>query len=85
MLMLLVVSAACYLRAKKNERDRTVTFSTNAQDSAKKTYRDGVEVKPSDLGSSKGQIQTRINDSVVEDQDNSMEQEEQLLDNEDEK
>lgn len=28
--MLFIISLVCYLRAKKNERDRTVTFSTNA-------------------------------------------------------
>lgn len=64
--ILVIIALSCYLRAKKNERDRTVTFSTTAQSSAKKTYRNGVEVKPSDLSA---KVNTRINDSVI-DEDN---------------
>lgn len=29
-IILVIVALSCYLRAKKNERDRTVTFSTSA-------------------------------------------------------
>lgn len=79
LLLLLVVAFACWLRYQKNERDRTVTFNSKAQSSAKKTYRNGVEVKPSDLN--KVGATTTINDSVVG--DTSIEQEETLLDQED--
>jgi hypothetical protein len=76
LLSLFVVALACFLRAKKNERDRIVTFAPNTQTDAKKTYRNGVEVKPSELD--KVNRNEAINSSMNEDK------EEQLLDNEDE-
>jgi len=45
--ILFAVALLCFIRAKKNERDRVVTFAPTTQADAKKTYKNGVEVKPS--------------------------------------
>jgi hypothetical protein len=76
LLVMFVIALACFIKAKKNERDRIVTFAPTEQTNAKKTYRNGVEVKPSELD--RGSRQDAINSSVNE------EREETLLDNENE-
>jgi hypothetical protein len=76
LLLMFAIALGCFIRAKKNERDRIVTFAPTTQSNAKKTYKNGVEVKPSELD--KADRRHAINTSVNE------EREEQLLDNEDE-
>ena len=76
--ILFAVALLCFIRAKKNERDRVVTFAPTTQADAKKTYKNGVEVKPSEINDKKN---TAINDSQIENEDLN-EQEEQLLDEE---
>ena len=77
LLVMFIVALACFIRAKKNERDRVVVFAPNMQANAKKTYRNGVEVKPSEFDKG-GARAAAINSSVNEDNH------ETLLDQEDE-
>jgi len=44
-----MVAAACYIRAKRIEKRNIVEFNHVNQDDLKKRYKDGVEIKPSDL------------------------------------
>lgn len=65
--IMFAIALACYIRAKKNEKDRLVTFAPTTHEDIKKRYRNGVEVKPSELAHA-------LNDSQIE------ENEETLLD-----
>lgn len=62
-IVMIVVAAGCYLRAKRNERRNIVEFNHDHED-LKKKYRDGVEIKPSDLH--KGKKSGAINESMNE-------------------
>lgn len=66
---MVAVAMFFFCRARKLEKERTVSFSATSD--GKKRYKDGVEVKPS--GSAKSN--TNINDSTVQ---------EELLDGEEE-
>ena len=70
-----MVAAACYIRAKRIEKRNIVEFNHVNQDELKKRYKDGVEIKPSDL--IKEKKSGAINDSMNEE-----DQEETLLDEE---
>ena len=65
--ILFAVALLCFIRAKKNERDRVVTFAPTTQADAKKTYKNGVEVKPSEINDKKSGVS--INDSQIENED----------------
>jgi len=76
LIVMFMIALICFIRAKKNEQDRLVTFAPTTADDIKKRYRNGVEVKPSELSKGKKKPITSLNDSQVE------ENEEQLLDQE---
>lgn len=61
--VLFAIALGCFIRAKKNERDRIVTFAPTTQTNAKKTYKNGVEVKPSELD--QGVRTHAINNSLI--------------------
>tara|TARA_B110000285_G_C15074870_1_gene590141 strand:+ start:1381 stop:1596 length:216 start_codon:yes stop_codon:yes gene_type:complete len=71
---MIIVAAACYIRAKRIEKRNIVEFNHVNTDELKKKYKDGVEIKPSDLKKDKKQA---INDTMDEE-----DQEETLLDEE---
>ena len=79
MLIMFGIALFCFLKAKKNERERVVTFAPTTQTNAKKVYRNGVEVKPSELDQNKS-AKFGINDSAAD-----IDNEETLLDNEQER
>jgi hypothetical protein len=73
MLALFGIAVGCFIKAKNNEKSRIVHFTPKTQEKAKREFRNGVEVKPSELG--KESKNTAINDSRVEN-DESCEMEE---------
>lgn len=46
---MIVVAAACYYRAKRIENRNAIQFDHVKTNDIKKKYKDGVEIKPSDL------------------------------------
>jgi len=70
LLILFGVAVLCFIRAKKNEKDRVVTFAPTTQADAKKTYKNGVEVKPSEISGNKNNaINDSRNDSQIENEE----------------
>jgi hypothetical protein len=49
LVVMFLIALACFIRAKKNEKDRLVTFAPTTAEDMKKRYRNGVEVKPSEI------------------------------------
>lgn len=72
---MVLVAAACYIRAKRIEKRNIVEFNHESQQDAKGQYKNGVEVKPSEIAKSKKK--NAINDTMDEE-----DQEETLLDQE---
>ena len=62
MITLFSIAFYCYYKAKKEEEANTVTFAKIDQSEAKKRYKNGVEVKPSELKKNK----TAINETQEE-------------------
>ena len=75
LMLMFAIALVCFLRAKKNENNRLVTFAPTTEGDLKKRYKDGVEVKPSE------QVKVSLNDSTAVDPDQ-LDQEETLLDKE---
>ena len=61
---MILVALLCYIRAKRIEKRNIVEFNHVNQDDLKKRYKDGVEIRPSDLKKDK---KTLINDSINND------------------
>lgn len=49
LIVMFLIALVCFIRAKKNEKDRLVTFAPTTSDDIKKRYRNGVEIKPSEI------------------------------------
>ena len=61
LVIMVVIALFFFFRAKKLEKERTVTFAPPSGSEPKKRYRNGVEIKPSEGGSSS---RTAINESA---------------------
>ena len=61
---MILVAAGCYIRAKRIEKRNIVEFNHVDTDALKKQYKNGVEIKPSDL--QKAKKSGAINDSMNE-------------------
>ena len=61
---MILVAAGCYIRAKRIEKRNIVEFNHVDTDALKKQYKNGVEIKPSDLH--KPKKSGAINDSMNE-------------------
>ena len=48
-ILMILVAAGCYIRAKRIEKRNIVEFNHVDTDALKKQYKNGVEIKPSDL------------------------------------
>ena len=48
-ILMFAVALACYIRSKKLEDSKTINFTHINADDMKKKYRNGVEVKPSEI------------------------------------
>ena len=66
LMLMFAIALICFVRAKKNENNRLVTFAPTSEGDLKKRYKDGVEVKPSEQGKA---VLTSLNDSTVHDVD----------------
>jgi len=61
---MILVAAGCYIRAKRIEKRNIVEFNHVDTDALKKQYKNGVEIKPSDL--QKAKKSGAINDPMNE-------------------
>lgn len=78
-ILMFAVALACYVRTKKLEDGKAVTFSHISSEDMKKKYRNGVEVKPSEVVKERQTVS--INDSLAEeDHQEILDKEETLLD-----
>lgn len=90
LLILVIIAVLCYVRAKKIEKARTVTFENPAatasfggDEGEKRRYKNGVEIKPSEYAkekkkeSSPAKVSTNINDTVDDDEEEKLDSAEQ--------
>ena len=70
-IVMFAVAVACFVRSRKLENAKTINFAHLSTDDMKKRYRNGVEIKPSEIAKEKKEQKqttaaTGINDSIAE-------------------
>jgi len=84
-IVMFAVAVACFVRSRRLENAKTINFSHLNADDMKKRYRNGVEIKPSEIAKEKkvhkeSAAPTGINDSIADEDPQELDQEENLLD-----
>ena len=83
-IVMFAIAVACFVRSRRLENAKTINFAHLSTDDMKKRYRNGVEIKPSEIAKEKTEQKEAaapagINDSMADEDPQELDQEENLL------
>ena len=83
-IVMFAIAVACFVRSRRLENAKTINFAHLSTDDMKKRYRNGVEIKPSEIAKEKKEQKEAaapagINDSMADEDPQELDQEDNLL------